>query len=147
MIRNIPGFAPQDDSKPAEQAASPTLPSVDQAKAFAAQRQTEVLNYTRRASAESPLIQNLRTDGPTLEVWIKSGYKPENYPPQGYAEKPSPGLDEWKALQAAVALSTATVESLSTAQVASLTTAQVSSLATVEIQALTPHAVNEHPEV
>lgn len=38
----------------------------------------------------------LKTDGPTMEEWLKAGYKPEHYPPQGYAEKPSAGLDEYR---------------------------------------------------
>lgn len=29
----------------------------------------------------------LRTDGPTLEEYVKSGYLAENYPPAGYAAK------------------------------------------------------------
>jgi hypothetical protein len=39
----------------------------------------------------------LRLDGPTLEQYVAAGYKPENYPPQGYAEKASPGLEAWRA--------------------------------------------------
>lgn len=40
-----------------------------------------------------------RTDGPTLEEFVAAGYKPENYPPSGYAERPSAGLDEYRAAQ------------------------------------------------
>lgn len=39
----------------------------------------------------------LRTDGPTLEEFIEKGYMPENYPPQGWAEKPSEGLTQYRA--------------------------------------------------
>ena len=39
----------------------------------------------------------LRLDGPTLEEYVAAGYKPETYPPQGYGEKPSPGLEAWRA--------------------------------------------------
>lgn len=38
----------------------------------------------------------LRKDGPTLEEYVKAGYSAENYPPTGYAEVPSPGLDEYR---------------------------------------------------
>lgn len=31
----------------------------------------------------------LRTDGPTLEEYVAAGYLAENYPPAGYAAKPS----------------------------------------------------------
>lgn len=144
MIRYTPGFAPQDDKAPA--AVPPKTVSVDQAKALAAQRQTQVLDYTRKKAAESPLKQNLRTDGPTLEEWLKAGYEPKDYPPVGYAEKDSPALADYKAMRAAAGLSTAQVASVSTAQVASLTTAQVSSLATTQAHALAPHAINERRE-
>lgn len=33
-----------------------------------------------------------RLDGPTLEEFVRAGYPAENYPPLGYAEKPSAGL-------------------------------------------------------
>lgn len=42
---------------------------------------------------------DLRIDGPTLEEWEAAGYKAETYPPQEYAEKPSPRLDEYRAQQ------------------------------------------------
>jgi len=32
----------------------------------------------------------LRQDGPTLEEYVAAGYKAENYPPPGFAAKPSP---------------------------------------------------------
>lgn len=44
----------------------------------------------------------LRLDGPTMEEYVKAGYKPENYPPKGYAEVDSPALKEHKAKVAAV---------------------------------------------
>jgi hypothetical protein len=34
----------------------------------------------------------LRTDGPTVEQWVAAGYRREHYPPEGYAEVDSPGL-------------------------------------------------------
>jgi hypothetical protein len=34
--------------------------------------------------------EGLRLDGPTLEEYVKAGYKAESYPPKGYAAKPSP---------------------------------------------------------
>lgn len=40
----------------------------------------------------------LRLDGPTLPVFIEAGYKPEHYPPQGYADKRT-----WEELEAAKA--------------------------------------------
>jgi len=33
--------------------------------------------------------QGLRLDGPTMEEWLAAGYRRENYPPRGYAPKPS----------------------------------------------------------
>lgn len=40
--------------------------------------------------------------GPTLEVYVKAGYKPENYPPHGFAEVPSPGLTAYRTQRKAV---------------------------------------------
>lgn len=34
----------------------------------------------------------LRTDGPTLEVYVQAGYTAAGYPPPGYAPVPSEGL-------------------------------------------------------
>jgi hypothetical protein len=34
--------------------------------------------------------KGLRTDGPTLEEYVKAGYKAETYPPKGYAATPAP---------------------------------------------------------
>lgn len=45
----------------------------------------------------APKTKGLRDDGPTFEEFVKAGYLPENYPPEGYAEKPSTGLDEYRA--------------------------------------------------
>jgi membrane protein involved in colicin uptake len=39
------------------------------------------------AKANAP---QLRTDGPTLAEYVKAGYKPETYPPQGYAPANDP---------------------------------------------------------
>lgn len=41
--------------------------------------------------AEAPKAESmpLRMDGPTLEEYIKAGYKAETYPPEGYAPKAS----------------------------------------------------------
>lgn len=39
----------------------------------------------------------LRTDGPSLEEYVSRGYLAANYPPSGYAEVPSPGLDAFRA--------------------------------------------------
>jgi hypothetical protein len=105
MIRNIPGFPPivtkGDEVTSSPKAPASELPTVESAKAAAVARQTQVLNYTRQRSAQSPLKLNLRTDGPTMEQWIEAGYKPENYPPEGYAELDSPALTEYKAKAAA----------------------------------------------
>jgi hypothetical protein len=52
-----------------------------------------------------PLDANgLKLDGPTLEEWVKAGYMPENYPPKGWAEKPSVGLAKFRADQADAAI-------------------------------------------
>lgn len=39
---------------------------------------------------------SLRDDGPTIEEWVAAGYLPENYPPDGYAERRSDGLKAFK---------------------------------------------------
>lgn len=41
----------------------------------------------------------LKSGGPTLEEYIAAGYQPDTYPPSGYAEVPSPGLDAYRAAQ------------------------------------------------
>ena len=38
----------------------------------------------------------LRDDGPTIEQYVLTGYKPETYPPVGYAERPSAGLTRYQ---------------------------------------------------
>jgi hypothetical protein len=103
MIRYTPGFAPTTDGVAAKPAntVKPLPLSVEQARALAAQRQSQVLDYSRRASTQTPLKQNLRADGPTLEKWIEAGYQPGNYPPEGYSEVDSPGLTAYKAKVAA----------------------------------------------
>jgi len=45
-----------------------------------------------------PEPEPLRMDGPTIEEWVTSGYRPEHYPPDGWAEMASPGLVEYRAL-------------------------------------------------
>lgn len=52
-------------------------------------------------SQEGEDTQGLKMDGPTLEEWVKAGYDAENYPPRGYAEKPSAGLTKLRKQQAA----------------------------------------------
>jgi hypothetical protein len=42
----------------------------------------------------------LRTDGPTLEDYVLAGYGADTYPPEGYAEVASPGLEAYRAEQA-----------------------------------------------
>lgn len=41
----------------------------------------------------------LRADGPTFEEYVAAGYKPENYPPEGYAAVRSPGFEEYQAMR------------------------------------------------
>jgi hypothetical protein len=89
-----------DEPAEAPKAEQNPLPEVAAAMALAQARQTQVLNYSRTKSKESPLTLNLRTDGPTMEQWTKAGYSPDAYPPAGYAELASPMLDEYKALKA-----------------------------------------------
>lgn len=52
-------------------------------------------------AAEVALDANgLRLDGPTIETYVKAGYPAGHYPPAGWAEQPSPGLDAYRAYQA-----------------------------------------------
>src|SRR5262249_43609290 len=44
-----------------------------------------------------PPAPALSQDGPTIEEYIAAGYPADKYPPDGYAEKPSPGLTRHKA--------------------------------------------------
>lgn len=46
--------------------------------------------------AQAPPLVTLRSDGPTLEEFVAAGHRPYAYPPEGYAPKASPGLDEWR---------------------------------------------------
>lgn len=39
-------------------------------------------------AGEVELVSGLRTDGPTLEEWVAKGYRPDAYPPKGWAAKP-----------------------------------------------------------
>lgn len=48
------------------------------------------------AAKASDAPPKLRDDGPTLEEFVNAGYKARRYPPNGYAEKPSSGLDAYK---------------------------------------------------
>ncbi len=43
------------------------------------------------APQEKEQVGELRQDGPTLEEFVAAGYAAENYPPKGYAAKPSLG--------------------------------------------------------
>lgn len=103
MIRYVPGFQPQATAGetvpvPTIKPTATNMVSVEQAKALAAARQTQVLDYTRKRSAtDTPLKTNLRTDGPTLEQWLQAGYTADKYPPEGYAELDSPALQVYKA--------------------------------------------------
>lgn len=38
----------------------------------------------------------LKPGGPTIETWVEAGYPPQNYPPDGWAETPSPGLTAFR---------------------------------------------------
>lgn len=49
-------------------------------------------------------IVKLRTDGPTLEDFMKAGYNAADYPPKGYEAKPSPAYSKLKAGEAPEAL-------------------------------------------
>jgi|SRR6185312_12534801 len=94
MIRNIPGFAPiatDGDKVPTAAPKAETPPVSPYA------RETQVLSFTRQRGRQEPLKQTLRTDGPTLEMWLRAGYDPNGYPPVGYAELDSPALVAYKA--------------------------------------------------
>lgn len=53
------------------------------------------------ADEPAPQVENppqgLRQDGPTIEAYVAAGYLPGNYPPAGYAEMPSQGLEVFRA--------------------------------------------------
>jgi hypothetical protein len=49
------------------------------------------------ATPPAPPKPELRTDGPTIEVYVAAGYDPKGYPPEGFAEVDSPGLVRFKA--------------------------------------------------
>lgn len=54
---------------------------------------------TLPSDAPPPVDTNgLRTDGPTIEEWVEAGYQPQFYPPDGWCEKPSAALTEWRAM-------------------------------------------------
>jgi hypothetical protein len=63
----------------------------------------EEYEKTRGRNDDPRNADGKRTNGPTIEEWVKAGYRPEHYPPGDYAEKPSPGLDAYRAEQAAAA--------------------------------------------
>lgn len=44
----------------------------------------------------APAEPTLRQDGPTFEEFVNAGYQAEHYPPHGYAEKASPGLEAYR---------------------------------------------------
>jgi hypothetical protein len=104
MIIYRPGFARLYVDEPDPAGAAKAEPNHFPEGAHATEpvqaRQSQVLGYTRTAGQPAALVQNLRQDGPTLEEWMKAGYEPQHYPPVGYAEKPSEGLDAFKQLQA-----------------------------------------------
>lgn len=123
MIRYIPGFAPVTDGATVKATPkNPTLPSVERARALAAARDTQVLNYSRKTQPPSPLKILLRQDGPTLEKWVEAGYSADAYPPDGYAELDSPALQVYK-------------------------TTKIGSVAGKSGVPHTPHSVNDKPEV
>lgn len=45
---------------------------------------------------ETAQLAKLKANGPTLEQFVSAGYAPEQYPPQGYAEVPSPALTKFR---------------------------------------------------
>lgn len=57
----------------------------------------------RRKGADSAQENTLRGDGPTLEQHLASGYSIDNYPPEGYAAKPSPAYARLEAERARAA--------------------------------------------
>jgi uncharacterized alpha-E superfamily protein len=60
----------------------------DKAKAEAAQKATD---DAARAKAADEAKAPLRTDGPTLEEYVKAGHSADTYPPAGYAARdPAP---------------------------------------------------------
>lgn len=42
------------------------------------------------AAAEPEAPPVLRQDGPTVEEFVKAGYRAEHYPPQGFASRSTP---------------------------------------------------------
>jgi hypothetical protein len=48
-----------------------------------------------------PEVEPLRTDGPTLEEFVAAGYKPEHYPPPGYAARADERVRYFKVLRVA----------------------------------------------
>lgn len=52
----------------------------------------------------------LRTDGPTMEEWVKAGYPADKYPPRDYAVKDSQMLHDYRAEQAKHAIASQTTD-------------------------------------
>lgn len=52
--------------------------------------EAEIESLRQDAVALMEATKPLRTDGPTLEEYVKAGYAAENYPPQGYAPRVEP---------------------------------------------------------
>ena len=75
------------------------------------------LDEYEQLEADELAMQSERR-GPTLEQYVAAGYKAENYPPKGYPERPSPGLTELRARQAAerLAAETALVDTVPAAE-------------------------------
>lgn len=49
------------------------------------------------AERVAPSEPQMRANGPTIEEWVAAGYTPENYPPMGYIERSSAGLERFRA--------------------------------------------------
>lgn len=65
-----------------------------------------VIDMTEEDFVKLPVGTAVRADvppamsnGPTLEEYVAAGYLAENYPPEGYAIRESPGLDAYRAAQ------------------------------------------------
>lgn len=123
----VPGFPVQHIDEPAPAVQPPTK-----------QPSSQVLDFTRTAPKQQPLTQNLRTDGPSLEQWLKAGYAAKHYPPTGYAEVPSAALTEYKAKLAQDSAD-------DTATAAAALEAELDALA--KAAHAQPHSVNEKPKV
>lgn len=54
-------------------------------------REQEAAKADARAAEPPRNADGLRTDGPTIEEWIRRNYTPQDYPPPGYAPVGTPG--------------------------------------------------------